>query len=67
LATLARVGHAGDQLVHRHLGGLVGGAVGDIGAGPGDGAAGGQDDDIRLVGKGRQGQEAGEHQQAAGN
>jgi hypothetical protein len=44
---------AGDQLVHRHLGGLVGGALGRIGASAGDGAAGGQDDDVGFVGKSR--------------
>jgi hypothetical protein len=44
------LGHAGDELVHRHLGGLVGGAVGHAGARAGNGAAGGQDDHAGLVG-----------------
>ena len=62
-----QLGHTGNQLVHRHLGCLVGGAVGGAGAGTGDGAAGGEDDDIGLVGEGRQGGEkAGGDQRAAG-
>jgi len=38
--------HAGNQLVDAELGGLVSGAVGSAGAGPGNGAAGGEDDHI---------------------
>jgi hypothetical protein len=67
LGDLTQSRDAGDQLVHRHLGGLVGGALGGIGAGAGDGAAGGQDDDVGFVGKSRKGREAGgSDQRAAG-
>jgi len=42
--------NAGNELVDRHLGCLIGGAVGHIGTGTGDCATGGEDDDVRLVG-----------------
>ena len=51
---LGQFGQASQQLVYRHLGGRVGGAVDGGGAGTGNGAAGGQHHDIGL-GSGRNG------------
>ena len=44
-----QLGNAGDQLVYWHFGGLIGGAVGDIGTGSGDRAACCKNDDVRFV------------------
>jgi len=49
---LRDLGHRGDDLVHRHYGGLIRRRVGGGGARAGDGAAGADDDDVRLAGFG---------------